>query len=89
MPTIIPKCPSLPTPCYFVEMLHIIATLVINHEEDELVVNLDDFNHEFNNLSVPIQTQGAPRLTNSRSVVNSILVITQINVHSWCIPKSS
>jgi hypothetical protein len=46
MPRIIPKCPSLATPCYFVEMLHIIATLTINHEEDELVVNLDDFNHD-------------------------------------------
>jgi hypothetical protein len=89
MPRTIPKCPSLATPCYFVEMLHIIATLTINHEEDELVVNLDDFNHEFNNLSVPIQTQRAPRLTSSRSVMNSILILTQINVHSWCILKSS
>jgi hypothetical protein len=72
MPTTIPKCPSLATPCYFVEMLDIIATLIIHHEEDEVVVNLDDFNHEFSNLSVPIQTQGAPRLTNSRSVMNLI-----------------
>jgi hypothetical protein len=53
-------------------MLDIIATLIIHHEEDEVVVNLDDFNHEFSNLSVPIQTQGAPRLTNSRSVMNLI-----------------
>jgi len=70
-------------------MPHIIATLAINHEENELVVNLDDFNHEFNDLSVPIQTQGAPRLTNARNVVNLILVLTQINVCSWCILKSS
>jgi len=86
MPTTIPKCLSLTTPCYFVKTLHIIATLAINHKEDELVVNLDDFNHEFNNLSVPIQTQGALGLTNSISVVNLILLLTQINVHSWCIP---
>ncbi len=70
-------------------MPHIIATLAINHEKNELVVNLDDLNHEVNDLSVPIQTQGAPKLTNARSVVNLILVLTQINLRSWCISKSS
>jgi hypothetical protein len=82
MPTTNPKWPSLTPPYYFIEMPHIIATLSINHEENELVVNLDDLNHEFNDLSVPIQTQGALRLTNARSVVNLILVLTQINVRS-------
>jgi hypothetical protein len=42
--SIISKCHSSPTPGYFVEMPHNFVALTINHENDELVMNLEDHN---------------------------------------------
>jgi len=56
MPTIRPtiiECCSSPTIYYYVEMTSSLAILASDHEQGQLVVNLEDLNPKLNNLSVP------------------------------------
>ncbi len=58
------NCPSSPMFCYYVEMPHSLVTPTNNHEEDQLVVNLEDVIPNLNNLINPSQTRGPIGLSN-------------------------
>jgi hypothetical protein len=49
---------------YYVEMPHIFATLINNHEKDLLVVNLEDVIPKLNNLIGPNYIQEIVRFAN-------------------------
>jgi len=54
---------------YYVEMPHGFVTPTNNHEEDQLVVNLEDATPNLNNLISPSHTQGPIGLANLLSLL--------------------
>ncbi len=58
------ECTFSPTTHYYVEMPCNCATPMNNHEEDQLVVNLEDPTFELNDLINPNQIQEIVRMVN-------------------------
>jgi len=70
MSTTIPtsECSSSPTTNYYVKMPYIFTTPTNNHKENQLVVNLEDFTLELNDLIGPSQIQEVFGLVNLLSL---------------------
>jgi hypothetical protein len=58
------ECPFSPTTHNYVEIPFNPTTPTNNHEEDQLVVNLEDPTLELNDLTSPSETQEVVRLIN-------------------------
>ncbi len=76
------NCPSSPMFCYYVEMPHSLVTPTNNHEEDQLVVNLEDVIPNLNNLINPSQTRGPIGLSN---LLLLLILPTKIKTRQWTI----